>query len=154
PVLAAALGNGGLSFSKIKILTRIVNVDDDTDQVLAASAAAGTVADVDRMYQHWKLHDEQHKPPTERRRGTRVVQTLSRHDGLAAVDVRIAVEDEQRLMHLLDPMVRSEAVDKDPRGASSTAPGDSPEASPWTQRRADALVDLLEAGLAHLQRDG
>jgi len=70
---------------------------------------------------------------------------------VATIEVRVAVEDEQRLMHVLDTMVQSGAVDKDPRGALSTAPGDPPQASTWTQRRADALVDLLEAGLTHHQ---
>jgi hypothetical protein len=151
PVLAAALAEARLSFSKVKVLTRIVNVDDDTDEVLAAAAAVGTVADVDRMYKHWKLHDEQTKAPTDRRWDKRGVQTLSRYNGLATIEVRIAVEDEQRLMHVLDTMVQSGAVDKDPRGALSTGPGNAADGPTWTQRRADALVELVEAGLAHHQ---
>jgi hypothetical protein len=81
PVLAAALAEAQLSFSKIKILTRIVDVDDDTDEVLATAAAVGTIADVDRIYKHWKLHDEQTKALTDRRWDKRGVQTLSRYNG-------------------------------------------------------------------------
>jgi hypothetical protein len=59
--------------------------------------------------------------------------------------VRVAVEDEQRLLQVLDTVIGAEAVDKAPRGALST------DAPTWIQRRADALMDVLEAGLAHLQ---
>jgi hypothetical protein len=148
PVVAAALAEGGLSYAKVKVVTRMVNLSDDTDRVVVAAAALGTVADVDRMYRHWKLHGEQDTPPAERAWDRRGVRTLSRYDGLATVEVRLGVDDEQRFLAVLDARVAARAVDEAPRGALST---DTPT---WTQQRADALLELLEAGVAHLHAGG
>jgi hypothetical protein len=147
PMVAAAFAQGGLSYAKVKVLTRMTNLSDDTDEVVVTAAAAGTVADVERMYRHWKLHGEQDTLPAQRAYATRGVQTLSRYDGVATIEVRLRVDDEQRLVAVLDTLVGSQAVDKAPRGALSTDP------PTWTQRRADALVDVIEAGLAHINND-
>jgi len=56
-------------------------------------------------------------------------------------------EDEQRVTHILDLAVKTldgTVVDKSPVETDAPAPT-------WTQRRALAMLDLLEAGLAHLQ---
>ena len=54
-----ALARGEVSYVKVKILTRLEGLGDECDRTLAASAAAGTVADTERMYQHYKLHRQQ-----------------------------------------------------------------------------------------------
>src|SRR5436190_1391837 len=60
PVLHSALAGGELSYAKVKILTRIENLGDDSDRLFVAAAAAVTVADTERMYQHYKLNRQQH----------------------------------------------------------------------------------------------
>ena len=38
---------------------------DDSDEVFVTSAAAGTVAEVEKVCKHWKLHRGQHTPPPD-----------------------------------------------------------------------------------------
>src|SRR4051812_4316790 len=63
PVLAAAFEAGEVSFSKIRTLTRIVDCGDESDRVFLEVATAGTAADVDRLYRHYKLCQDQETPP-------------------------------------------------------------------------------------------
>src|SRR5205823_3207189 len=64
PVLAAALAAGDISYCKARALTRILNANEETDQVLVTAAQQPdvTVADVEDMVRHWQLLDEQDKP--------------------------------------------------------------------------------------------
>src|SRR3954454_22485142 len=62
PVLAAAFSAGEVSFSKIRTLTRIVDCGDDSDVLFLAVAKAGTAADVERVYRHYKLCQDQETP--------------------------------------------------------------------------------------------
>src|SRR5262249_57754945 len=52
PVLAAAFGAGELSYSKVRALTKIVDVDDDADRALVQAARAGTAGDMEKLYRH------------------------------------------------------------------------------------------------------
>src|SRR5689334_21835715 len=45
PTLAEAYASGELSYSKIRAITRITNVDQDTDEVLVEAAQSLTAAD-------------------------------------------------------------------------------------------------------------
>src|SRR5690242_15522768 len=67
PVLAEALAAGKVSFTKIKTLTRITGMDDEADDVFLAVAMAGDHGDVLKLYRHWKLLNEQEKPPPDNR---------------------------------------------------------------------------------------
>ena len=147
PLLKEALAEGKISYAKIKVLTRIRDMGDDCDRALLVVAAVGTVADTERLYQHYKLLRQQDQPPGDTSKWERCgMETVSRSNGIATIEVRVPVEDEQRFMQLVDSQVRSDT--KDP---VDKAPVEPAERLTWTQRRALAMLDLIDAGLAHLQ---
>jgi hypothetical protein len=79
------------------------------------------------------------------------VRTIQRSNGIATIEVRVAEEDEQRIMRILDAGITitttTVAVDESPVESC-------PQVAPtWTQRRARALLDVLEAGVAHMSND-
>src|SRR6059058_5560206 len=99
PVLADALARGQLSYAKVKILTRIEGLGDECDHTLAASAAAGTVADTEGMYQRYKLHRQQNDPPPDVSRWDRCgIETIDRNNGIATMELRVPDDDEQRIL--------------------------------------------------------
>src|SRR5437667_12186924 len=121
---------------------------DECDRVFVVTAAAATVADTERMYQHYKLHRQQDEPPPDVSRWDRCgIETISRSNGVATMELRVPDEDQQRVLQILDLMVNSQANDP-----VDKAPVEPPLT--WTQRRTLALLDLLEAGLAHAAATG
>src|SRR5256885_15317410 len=84
---------------------------DECDRTLAASAAAGRVADPERMYQHYKLHRQQDEPPPDISRWDRCgIETINRSNGIATMEPRVPDHDEQRILRILDLMI-NQAVD-------------------------------------------
>ena len=77
-----------VSFAQVKVLTRILNMGDDCDRAFVRVATTGTVADTDKLYRHWKLNDDQHRPPPTSRWDTCGVTTLHRDEHLATVELR------------------------------------------------------------------
>ena len=158
PVLAAAYAAGALSYSKLRAVSRIDDGDDDLDRALVEAAATNTAADLEGVVRHWKLLRDQdgEGPPVDRwaKRGVRRGHTW---DGMATAEVVLPVEDRERVLAILDAHAerqRRRRPVQPVEGASAEAtgvPAQDPLAVPsWSQRRADALLALLEAGLAHL----
>ena len=149
PVLAAALAAGEVSFSKVRALTRILDADDEADRAFLAAAAKGTAADMEILVRHYRLNKQQHTRPKDRweRCGMRLTRRFA---GTATIEVVVPTEDAERIMAIVDTSVRAtNSADT----AESTGPVDTAESRTWIQRRADTLVDLLEAGLTHLGDD-
>src|SRR5437899_874298 len=82
-----------------------------------------------------------------------------RHDGIATMELRVPNEDEQRILRILDLAVDTMTKHPDQTSPVETPSSQSPVETPgnqcpvetpqrtWTQRRVQALLDLLEAGL-------
>ena len=145
PVLGHALAEGSVSYAKVRVLTRMTGLGDDSDHMFLTAMAKGTVADAEQLYRRYKLLQEQEKVPRDTRWDRCGVQTVGRSGGVATMELRLPEEGEQRLLAILDLMVRG-PVEKSP---VETYP--QPPQLTWTQRRVHALLDLLEAGLAYYQ---
>ena len=192
PLLAAALADGRLSYSKVRVITRIINTTEETDRVLIHTGTQTSAADLVHVVEHYKKLLDQDRPPKDRpdRQGVRCIR---RFDGLSVLELILPTDAEARVLAILDAEVSrrraatntatgaaapvdkapagakligvGEPVDKAPAGADNSdrdgepvdeAPaGAEPEIDPlrphsWNHQRADALVDLLEAGYAAL----
>jgi hypothetical protein len=47
----------------VRALTKIVDVDEDTDTLFLHAAQAGTAGDMERLYRHYQLLKDQDTPP-------------------------------------------------------------------------------------------
>jgi hypothetical protein len=173
PVLAAALASGKISYTAVKTLTRITGLPAEADEAFVAVAVAGTHRDLQTLYRRWQLLNEQDKPLPDDRWDRCGIQTVARNRGVAVTEVRLPDEDEQRFLRILDLAVDTlrPTPGEAPKGANAVGDGEAPKgANPtgdneaplganstvglgcpsWTQRRVDALLTLMEAGLAWL----
>ena len=141
PVVAAAFTSGDLSYSKVRALTRITDMGEDTDQVLVETARSVTAADMEKIARHFELLEEQERPVDALARWERRgLFRRGRADQMAVIEAVLPVEQEQRLLKCVDAV-----VEKASAGATTGS---------YAQRRADALCDLVEAGLGHLEQGG
>ena len=157
PLLAEAHAGGQLSYSKVRALTRVVDGSEETDRALLAAAAVGTAAQLEQLARHFELlADQEHPAEAMARFERRGVRRAGTWDGMATTEVVLPVEDDQRLHNMLDGYVercrrgRAGPVEK----VSAEAAVEARPRLSFSQARADALVDLLEAGLAHLEQGG
>jgi hypothetical protein len=159
PAVAAAFAAGELSYSKVRAITRVIEADDATDAALLEVARTGTAADLERLARHWELLADQERPLDDAARfERRGVRRLHRYDGMAALEVVLASEDEARVLAVIDAYIGAVegGVERSPvdKASAASTGGDVLSRPSWAQRRADAVVDLLEAGLAHLEAGG
>lgn len=158
PVLADAYRAGRVSYSAVRVLTRLQDPDPDVDRTLIKVAESGTMADVERVARLYRLHAEQHCPPRDP--GTlRSLHVRPMGDGTSRVEITLTEVEAAELTAALRA-----GLDLSYRDNRATGPVDNPvEESPagdWTDdryvtfhepsRRADAFMDLVHVALAHL----
>ena len=141
PLVAEQFASGTLSYSKVRAITRVTDADEAVDRALLAVAEVGTAADLDAAVAHWEKIRDQNDPVAAatriwEKRGMRRYRQL---DGLDTVEIVAPPEDVDRLMRVVDAYADRQVnpVDKAPAGARHE------------HRRVDALLDLVEEGLAH-----
>jgi hypothetical protein len=134
PVLRAAFARGELSYSKVRALTRIVDVEREDDLLeLAQHATAAQLERIVRGYRRvmaaedMRAHDE------------RFLRVTHDDDGSVVLRGRLAREDGALLLKALEAM-RSRA----PQDSAETPSEDVSVAT----RNADALVAIADAALA------
>src|SRR5687768_8972939 len=66
PLIAEAFGDGSLSYSKVRALTRVEEADDEADRVFLQAAPACTADQLEQLVRHYKLCQEQETPPAGR----------------------------------------------------------------------------------------
>lgn len=138
PVVAEAFARGGLSYSQVRAITRIVGPEEDTDRWMLRLAESGTVADLERAVHHYQSLAEQERGVDDYlRRFDRRGVTASRYDGMVVLEVVLPVEEGEEVLAAL----ASKAVDGSAEPQASTA-----------QRRADALVELVRGERPASQR--
>lgn len=164
PVIAAAVAGGGLSYCKVRAITRITDVDDETDEALVAAARTRTVADLEDLVRAWRKLKDQDRPDRslERwmKRGVQRIETGI--EGMDAVRIVGPSEDIHRLLTLLDACARAaakseravRAVDEAGDRVSCEATAHDGEPVTWAQRRYDAFADLMEGGAAYFDEGG
>ncbi len=178
PVIAAAFGDGRLSYSAVRAITRMESPDPAVDATLVDVAVAGSVADVERAVRCYLLHADQDRSPAavDARRGLRIVPG---HDGTTRVEITLADFEAEELTVALQAFLDRGAARRDSSaGDSHAAPddeavavevavdvdgevdgdgdgdgldssaGESPRSGPG--RRADAFVDMVAVALAHV----
>ncbi|MDQ6838494.1 MAG: HNH endonuclease [Actinomycetota bacterium] len=164
PVVAEAFADGRLSYSAVRAITRIDDVDAGVDAALVDLAVAGTVADVERAVRCYQLHADQHRAPGDatERRGLRIIRG---YDGTGRVEITLTTleieEFAAALQAFLDDHhrpVESPAEDSaaaDPDGSPGRVGESSAEDSAAVVvgpggpgRRADAFMDMVGVALA------
>jgi len=144
PRLAAALGRGELSYSKVRALTRVAT--RDTEAQLLAVGQAGTTAHVERIVRAWRRVDRQlEAQEAAARHARRSLQVYPDEDGMMVVRGRLEPEVGALLIRALD--AAREALYQRQRAQATAA--DPAEAEPPThgQRQADALALVAETAL-------
>ncbi|MGI8752367.1 MAG: DUF222 domain-containing protein [Acidimicrobiales bacterium] len=174
PVVAAAFADGRLSYSAVRAITRIDDPDIEVDQALVELAMAGTVVDVERAVRCYQRHADQHRAPAdvESRRGVRIQRGF---DGTGRVEIILSDVELEEFAAVLQafvdvgsrPVTETSAEAPDPSGESprGDSPADDTRASvesphgdsatgvgyqSWPSRQADALMDMVRVGLAHV----
>jgi hypothetical protein len=143
PRLAAALGRGELSYSKVRALTRVAT--PDTEAQLLTVGQSGTTAHVERIVRAWRRVDRQlEAQEAAARHARRSLQVYPDEDGMLIVRGRLEPEVGAMLIRALD--VAREALYRQRRASAAAAEA---EADPPTygQQQADALVLVAATAL-------
>ncbi len=154
PLVAAAFGRGELSYSKVRALTRVEEVDDEGELVsLARHATAGQLERIVRGYRSVLAVEE----GAERAFAQRSVSWSWDDDGTLVLRGRLPAEQGALLVAALeaarDALGAPPAEHGGPRSVSAETPepaalGQADPAPTVSARNADALLALAEASLA------
>lgn len=166
PVTSAALAEGALSYTKAEILAGAVDDDlldayRDCEQVLVDTAKAVSVSQVTTLARRWKaaaLDTLDDTDRAQRQRDTRTLRIFETLDGMLHIEGDLDPENGAIVRALLG--AREQALFRDdinqaratqdlpPLGdGDDVVTGGLPLERTPGQRRADALVDLLQRGV-------
>jgi uncharacterized protein DUF222/HNH endonuclease len=154
PLVAAAFGRGELSYSKVRALTRVEEVEDEAELVsLARHATAGQLERIVRGYRSVLAVEE----GAERAFAERSVSWSWEDDGTLLLRGRLPGEQGALLVAALeaarDTLGPPPPEDDDPPGVSAETPesgvlGRADRAPTISARNADALLALAETSPA------
>ena len=141
PLIAAAMRQGRVSYSKVRALTRVATPENEA--ALLDVALAGTAVHVEQVTRAWRRVDRAAEIAEDgRRHAHRELRTWVDDDGMVVIRGRLAPEVGAAVLRALDAaseQLRTEAADAPEE--------DAPEMSS-EQRRADALGRVAEAALS------
>jgi hypothetical protein len=141
PLVAAAFGRGELSFSKVRALTRVEEVDDEAELVsLARHATAGQLERIVRGYRSVLAVEED----AERAYAQRSVSWSWEDDGTLVLRGRLPGEQGALLVAALE--ATRDTLGPPPPELAAPGPADCPPTI--SARNADALLALAEISLA------
>ncbi|HVE93338.1 MAG TPA: DUF222 domain-containing protein [Acidimicrobiales bacterium] len=101
-VLANALASGEVSYSKIRIATRIDDGNEELDRSLLDAAQAGTARDMEQLVRHWKLQHQQEKPPQNLYEKRGLYRQAGFGGGLDRIIIELTGDDAERFMNVID----------------------------------------------------
>ncbi|HLA71041.1 MAG TPA: DUF222 domain-containing protein [Steroidobacteraceae bacterium] len=140
PKISAAMESGGLSYSKVREITRVAKAE--TEDYLLMIAEHGTAQHVEKLVRAYRRCQEAEELSREQRQQqNRRVSFRWDDDGSLILDCRLPAEHGARFMKALDV-----AVEELPRDVPA---GTSKEVVRFSARRADALALMAESFLAH-----
>jgi hypothetical protein len=140
PKISAAMENGGLSYSKVREITRVAKAE--TEDYLLMIAEHGTAQHVEKFVRAYRRCQEAEELSREQRQQqNRRVSFRYDDDGSLILDCRLPAEIGARVMKALDV-----AIEDVPRDVPA---GTSKEPVRFSARRADALALMAESFLAH-----
>ena len=140
PKISTAMESGGLSYSKVREITRVAKAE--TEDYLLMIAEHGTAQQVEKFVRAYRRCQEAEELSREQRQQqNRRVSFRWDDDGSLILDCRLPAEHGARFMKALDV-----AVEELPRDVPA---GTSKEVVRFSARRADALAMMAESFLAH-----
>ncbi len=144
PKITAAMKSGGLSYSKVREITRVASAE--TEDYLLMIAEYGTAAHVERLVRAYRRCKEAEELSREaRQQETRSVNYRYDDDGSLILTCRLPAEAGVRMLKAIDL-----ALEELPPPAKPDVPaGTFAPRVPFSMRRADALALVAESFLAH-----
>ncbi|MYF61826.1 MAG: DUF222 domain-containing protein [Gammaproteobacteria bacterium] len=160
PQTASALGEGSISYAKVRALTRVATPESEAK--LLEFARAGSAANLEQMVRMWKkLSRDEELTAEQARHRSRAFSVFVDGDGMYVVKGRLEPEVGAVLMRAVE--AASDALFRGEDGANDARPGakardpriekTDPRPEP-KQRRADAVGLLAERALAAGFGDG
>jgi hypothetical protein len=144
PKISAAMESGGLSYSKVREITRVAGPENE--DYLLMIAEHGTAQHVEKLVRaHRRCQEAEELSREQRQQQNRRVRFRYDDDGSLILECRLPAEAGARFMKALDV-----AIEEVPRLAKTNVPaGTSQEPVGFSARRADALALMAESFLAH-----
>ena len=144
PKITAAMKCGGLSYSKVREITRVATTQ--TEDYLLMIAEYGTAAHVERLVRAYRRCKEAEELSREaRQQETRSVNYRYDDDGSLILNCRLPAEAGVRMLKAIDL-----ALEELPPPPKPDVPaGTFAPRVPFSMRRADALALVAESFLAH-----
>ena len=170
PIIADEFRRGRLSYSAVRAITRMEGPDPEVDQAMVELAQSGhaTILDLERVVRSYALYADQAHPPTEDLKTRRDVRIRRGENGMGQIVITLSdVEIEEfaaALQAFIDLRYRPEPVDESSAEdgpanqravdeSSGGDPGEAPlEEANRSTKRADAMMDLINCGLAAADR--
>lgn len=148
PKISEAFGQGALSYSKVRAVTRIA--DENNEDFLLRAAHHGTAADVERLVSQSRCTrtDDESAAAAHARYGGRNVTARYEPDGSMVLQARLPAEDGALVMKAIE--FATERAWKERKGTDASVEDVSaeiPAREPLAARRADALIDVVESYL-------
>jgi hypothetical protein len=131
PLIAAAMGRGELSYSKVRAITRIVRAE--AEAALVEMALAGTTNHVERIVSAYRRCEQTAADTDRQQHERRTLHHAIDDDGSIVITIRLPAESGLAVLSAVEQFVSDERP----------APGDPVE--PLPVRRADAIVALAHA---------
>ena len=144
PKITAAMKSGGLSYSKVREITRVATTQ--SEDYLLMIAEYGTAAHVERLVRAYRRCKEAEELSREaRQQETRSVNYRYDDDGSLILNCRLPAEAGVRMLKAIDL-----ALEELPPPPKPDVPaGTFAPRVPFSMRRADALALVAESFLAH-----
>lgn len=142
PRTRASMARGALSFCKARALTRIAKHETEADLLPLAEGA--TTAQVERMTRAWKLNSRLEEEELERQRYLSRTCSIYPEGGMHVLVARLPADEGALVERGLDKV--NDEIYREQRSAGDPPEDDTRAAD--ARRRADALVRLVERGMA------
>ncbi|MBA8796266.1 hypothetical protein FHX74_003919 [Friedmanniella endophytica] len=152
PAVQRAFAEGRLSYSKVREVTRVVDVVDEAR--LLELALTATASQLNRMLAAFRAADGSRLPQQAKRQG----RWLHRDDGMVDFRLRLPAEEAALLVAALDAArdrfgaVRPVAAEPAEQPEGSSPPPEHRDTTP-AYGTADAVLDLARAFLASVPED-
>lgn len=161
-VIDLAFETGELSYSKVRTLTRIANVDNEIE--LCALAQRVPAGQLTRTLSAWRSRKEKPEETHARQQAARSLSTRIDLDGMTAGSFRLPPLEGAALTGAIEAiLVQAHTARRDPDASADASAGSNTKRWPsLAQQRADALTELVRSGgatveteiVVHVRADG
>lgn len=157
PEIRGCFAEGKVSYSKVRAMTRVA--DPDNEKLLLSYALNATAAQMERVVRGYRHVERVEDPETVlRQRRNRGLDWWFDDEGMLVIKGRLSPEDGALFIRAIEALCTR--MKEDERAAESEdlkvrvhGETDDEAESPWRARRADALVEILEAGLGNVDAE-